>query len=780
VGGASLPETPDPDAAVSAPASTKWRHPATTVILFSLASMGVLSLANAAMLLLSLPEWVLRSAIGLLVIGLPIVVVAAVKQQSGSTVAAPAKPSWLTLRRAVQGGGLAFGGLACITLAFITLRWMGVEPAATLFTKGALEPNDRILVADFSGRPDNSDLSRTLTELIRIDLAQSRAVRPLDPAVVADARVRMVIDPDAPLSTELALEIAQREGVKAVLSGDVAGIGRGYALSVRLLSAADGSLLGAERVTAKGESDLIDAIDHLSAKLRGRIGESLRDVRASPPLERVTTKSLPALRYYTQAMTSAGLQDNQRAGVRMLEQAVALDSMFAMAYRRLAVVYGQTLRPEESRKALRRAFALRTRLPEVERYTVEGLYYASVEYDAAATEAAYRAVLALRPQDPIALVNLAAHQSLTRNWAERETLARQSFAARPGFIAHLNIFYALLLQGHTDEADSLLTQGARRRGTAPEFNLLIDLALARHAYDKAEALIRSAPNLNLIGLSDLLRLRGRFEEAERLLQVELANTVDAPGRHFGATHRLATLRADQGAPLEAIRVLDQFSPDDAQVDEGDLARAELYASLGAVDRARALAAAYEAEWDTGSLRRPHVRAGLHRVAGEIALQEGRFREAVKDFQQVYELSGTCTTCGLARLANAWMMLAQPDSAAGALERMVASHTDGLSLDDARWLPDAHRRLGELYEAQGDTASAIERYRSFVDLWEAADQRLLALAVESRERLVRLEADAPVDISSIDFTMLAADDALMAAVKVKVDRATLYVANLPLG
>ncbi len=63
-------------------------------------------------------------------------------------------------------------------------------------------------------------------------------------------------------------------------------------LSGRVIAVATGDVLVAERTTAGSDQNLIHAVDDLSAKLRERIGESLRTVRSTPPLAQVTTGSL--------------------------------------------------------------------------------------------------------------------------------------------------------------------------------------------------------------------------------------------------------------------------------------------------------------------------------------------------------------------------------------------------------------------------------------------------------------------------------------------------------
>jgi len=90
----------------------------------------------------------------------------------------------------------------------------------------------------------------------------------------------------------LAREVAIREGIKAVVAGDISPAGRQFIVSASLLTAEDGNVLAAFRETARDSSEVIPAVDKLSKRLRAKIGESLKTIRQSPPLERVTTASL--------------------------------------------------------------------------------------------------------------------------------------------------------------------------------------------------------------------------------------------------------------------------------------------------------------------------------------------------------------------------------------------------------------------------------------------------------------------------------------------------------
>ena len=168
---------------------------------------------------------------------------------------------------------------------------------------------------------------------------------------------------------------------------------------------------GAERGAGdrRGRGELLKAIDRLSAKLRERIGESLATIRANPALDQVTTASLPALRKYSRGAPARGSGPVRRRRFRCCEEAVALDTGFAMACRKLAVTLGNTGgRTPRQIAAATRAFPHRDRLPELERDLAVGvLSRLRQDYEPAKVIAAYRSALAIDPDNLVSLNNLA-------------------------------------------------------------------------------------------------------------------------------------------------------------------------------------------------------------------------------------------------------------------------------------------------------------------------------------------------------------------------------------
>src|SRR5205807_2199471 len=294
--------------------------------------------------------------------------------------------------------------------------------------------------------------------------------------------------PGASLDLALARERAQREGAKAVVHGQVDPLGRGYVVSAELVSAADGAALVSVRETAQDDGAIIAAVDRLSGRLRERIGESLKTIRASDPLEQVTTRSVEALRKYSQAVRVSDAADMVRA-TTLLEEAIALDTTFAMAYRKLAVVLSNS-DGAQSRivAAATQAFRHRDRLTPLERDLAEAYYYTRVEYDPTKVELAYRAALEQDPENGVALNNLALHFNELRRFAEAESLTTRGIAVAPTqWALYLNGMQAQIGQGKF--ADAARTAGlfARRAPGNPMTRFVrCFLAAARRDYDSAE------------------------------------------------------------------------------------------------------------------------------------------------------------------------------------------------------------------------------------------------------------------------------------------------------
>ena len=733
-------------------AALRRSHPVRVATLFALAAVGVLSLVRLLVRVLGLPDWAFAGAVVLAAAALPIMLWTGAIERRRARAGAP---HWLTWRRALIAAGSGFGLLGIVTGTHAAMRQLGIGPVGTLVASGVLAQRDRLVLADFENRTRDSTLGPSLTEALRVDLAQSGVIRLLDAAAVGQALTRMGRTPGTPLDPPLARELAQREGAKAVVHGQIDPLGRGYVVSAELESAADGTALVSLRETAQDDGAIIAAVDRLSRKLRERIGESLKTIRASDPLEQVTTGSLEALRKYSQGVRASDAGDMARAAP-LLEQAIALDTTFAMAYRKLAVVLSNS-GGAQSRigVAATQAFRHRDRLTPFERDLAEAYYYSRVDYDPAKTEAAYRAALDHQPENGVALNNLSLLFNSARRFAEAESLAVRGLAVAPNqWALYTNAAVAQIGQAKYAAAARTVTLMEQRSPTNPLRPFLRGfLALAQRHYDSAEVAARSLAETSrdptwessAVGtLAAINLVRGRLGAAEA--QLRRAMLFDeqrgVPGRSIDDAIMIAVMDVHyRNSPDAARREVEEalrrhpLATIPAE-DRSYLGLAWLYADAGHPDRARQLLAEYEATVPEGVRRGQPFRYG---AAAQIAFAEGRIQDAIRGYRKWYD-EDACSVCGLFPLGRAYERAGERDSALAVYERAVTTPGYPRAFEEDATLGPTYRRLGELYEERGQLDKARDYYGRFLDLWKDADPELQPLVRDVKQRLAGLIAE----------------------------------------
>jgi tetratricopeptide (TPR) repeat protein/TolB-like protein len=723
---------------------------------FALAAAGILSMAWWTVQLLGLPDWVFQGAVGLMVAGAPLVLYAgrserrralARSREHSVSLALPGPVKRLTtLRGALLAGVLAFLALSVGTGAFMLLRARGVGPFATLVTSGALPAGGLVVVADFGNQTRDSLLAGAVTEALRIDLSRSPVIRVMEERDIAQVLRRMERAPGTPLDAQLAREVAERQGGATVVAGEVAALGNGFSLTGRVVAVNDGSTLLAVRETAADADGIIAAVDRLSRKLREGIGESLRSIRAGERLQDVTTRSLGALRIYSVA-TEMLRQGRNAEGQRFLEEAVRIDSTFAMAWRGLAVVYNNTQQPRTRvMAASARTYALRDRLPERERLLAIANYHMRVTRDPVQAAATLRQLLATWPDDVSALNNLGTMLRALGRHQEAAAAYRTALAVRPVTPVVGNLILTLSDLGAFASADSVVTEGLRRFPTSPNrWQWKGALALARGDYDAALAATDSGaretdPRARRIAHTQrtaVFEARGQLARAAetRAARAALEMSDGAAGTALQvqverAVTEVALLgqAGDGGRAVDSLLAAHPFETLEPE-DRPYLTLAEFYF----LTRQPAKGQRQLSEW-IAEVPGQRGEAGPEWVRGLALLMEGNPARALPVFRASRGRPFSCSVCALWEIAQAFDAIGQADSA---LTAYLAVVTTPSRFDNAmryRRLAPAHFRLGELYAARGDVERARSHYQAGVALWAQADPPLLPRVDEARRRL----------------------------------------------
>jgi tetratricopeptide (TPR) repeat protein len=763
-------------------ALTTKRNLGKALAIYAASFIAVAILSRAAIIVIGLPDWVFPGSLIVMALGLPVILFTGLVHHQakiarmqatftpGGTmathgtmtqIALKASPV-LTWRRTAIGGAWSVGIFALMVGAWMLLRALGVGPSGSLLAAGALKQNDPILVSDFKSPARDTGLGAVVTEALRGELAQSKSMSIVPTSRIRAMLGRMNLDASARLDFTRAREMATREGIKAIVDGEVLAIGGSRVIQANLIGTQTGDVLASFKETAKTENDVVNAIDQLARDLRERVGESLKNIRATPPYERVTTASLDALRKFVDGQRTYDVGEAAR-GQKLLEEAIALDTSFAMAYRKLAVSYLNDGRLGKGWPLLQKAYDHRGRLSDDERLSLEGYYFTNgPRPDITKGIAAYEQLLELAPDDQTGLINLAVSFEARGENAKAEALFRRSVAIDTlTFQSQAGLIRNLGREGRLDEAGKVATTASQR---LPRSKWQFGFATAEVLWGggKLDSAMRVAEGAmastaepfqraTVLALqARIAAARGKLADADRFAAGQVASSREAGAPEvalvaaLNAATRTAWYRGDRVSASrqldEALKTTPLASIDPLDRPFGPLVDAQV--SVGRVDAAKATLADFtKAYAAVGLLPDTNTRS---RMEGAIALAEKKYDVAVAKFRErSVDMDFNClSTCELPRVAQAFELGGKPDSAIAAYEKYLGTKERGRTYADAMFLGPSLKRLGELYEAKGDRENAAKRYAEFVDLWKNADPELQPTVKDVQSRLARLRSTEP--------------------------------------
>jgi tetratricopeptide (TPR) repeat protein len=504
----------------------------------------------------------------------------------------------------------------------------------------------------------------------------------------------------------------------------------------------------------------VDAVEALSHEIRLRLGESRTAIRASQPLPEVTTRSLDALRRYSQAVDALARGDEERA-VDLAEAAIELDPEFAMAYRLAAVGHFNLGRFSESEQHTTRAYELRDKLSERERLHIEALYAEDILGDPLQAITKYELILSVYPDDGRAANNLAVEAGFVGDDELQYRSGLRAVELDPyTWTGYGNAIWGAFRLNRPAAAESLAHLAAAR-GLSERAARFIWLQRVFEAdWARADAICdsllgattplggyRGSDELNC-GALDIAR--GRIGRAVERLQrggelrgdrgrygdyylaaAWLAHAELLRGRPEEARSRLE--RAVARRPLESIprtdRLLATYWVASSAAQLGDVEAARRYTDAAAADTAE--------YWEAGLLLRLRAAEALARSEYAYALDYDR-RAIQREFGRAWVYDQLYR-------AQAFDALGQRDSAIILYSDVAAPHSMASGFSSQFYylahLPVVQRRLGELFAEVGDMAAAAKHYQAFLELWSDVDLELRPQVEAVRQALERLGAES---------------------------------------
>ena len=252
--------------------------------------------------------------------------------------------------------------------------------AATLYfrTREAtafLTEKDKIVLADFDNKTGDSVFDDTLKQGLSVQLGQSPFLDLLSERKVVETLKQMGRSPDERLTIGVARELCQRTGSKAMLTGSITGLGSQYVIGLKAVNCSTGDTLAEAQEQAPSKEGVLKALDTAAITLRGKLGESLSSVQKyATPVEEATTPSLEALKAYSSGEKTR-FAKGDTASLTFSKRAAELDPKFAMAFRAIARAYSNVSEVGRAAEYARKAYDLREKVSERERFSIEGFYY---------------------------------------------------------------------------------------------------------------------------------------------------------------------------------------------------------------------------------------------------------------------------------------------------------------------------------------------------------------------------------------------------------------------
>jgi tetratricopeptide (TPR) repeat protein len=483
-------------------------------------------------------------------------------------------------------------------------------------------------------------------------------------------------------------------------------------------------LIGEEQAQAGSKEKILDALGEASTKLRSKLGESLASIQKfDTPLQEATTSSLEALKLDNEASIRNNNGDFL-GSIDVTKRAIELDPNFAMAYRGLGVEYGNLGQNELALQYMRKAFELKDRASERERFAITSDYYSYIGQIEKAVES-YQLYEQAYPRDNRPKINLAL---VYLQFGQYDKSVAEALAARDlnpnQYNAYAVAAFAYAAMNRLDEAKAMeLSALQHKLGSVTIHEQLAFIAFSQgdqSTFAKERALAEANPE----GQYDFLQFdatlaasRGQMRHASELFkQVEdKARNLELTDAVTGSVANEALANAMLQNRKAAIKGADDVLKK-SQTPTTLLSVADVYARSGEEAKAEKLLAQAAQQRPEDELIQS---VEVPNVQAIIAMNHHDPQKAL-DLMKKAEPYDRNTTESLYTRAAALLMAGRGPEAVQEFQRILS-----LANSQPTDLYVSLSRLGlaRAYAAQDDKTKSRAAYQDFLGTWKNADSDL---------------------------------------------------------
>ncbi len=323
----------------------------------------------------------------------------------------------------------------------------------------ALADSDVLLLTDFTNTTGDPVFDDTLKQALAVKLEESPYLNILPERRVQEALRLMGREADDRVTPEIAHEICERQGLKALVRGEIAPLGSNYVVTLTADECKSGRALAREQVEASSKEEVLGAVGTAAVEIRHKLGESLASIeKYDAPVETATTSSLEALKAYSrgQKLRSSGREEE---AIPLFKRAIELDPEFAQVYGALGTIYANLKERETAEEYNTRAYELRDQVSEREELYITAHYHSSVTGNADKEIEAYEQFKLAYPRDWTPVNNLSVQYN-ELGWFERAIEeSRIAVELNPGHVfPYTNLAEALRSLNRLTEAKEIYQQ----------------------------------------------------------------------------------------------------------------------------------------------------------------------------------------------------------------------------------------------------------------------------------------------------------------------------------
>jgi eukaryotic-like serine/threonine-protein kinase len=595
-----------------------------------------------------------------------------------------------------------------------------------------LTDKDTIVLADFTNTTGDPLFDDTLKQGLSVQLEQSPFLELISERRVNETLKLMGRAAGDRLAPEVTREVCLRTGSKAMLTSSIAGLGSQYVIGLKAVNCDTGDVLAEAQEQASGKEAVLKALDAAAVSMRSKLGESLSSVQKyATPLREATTPSLEALKIYSLGMKTWSTKGATGA-LPFLKRAVELDPAFAEAYASISAAYANVNEVGRAAENARKAYELREKVSELERYAIETNYHEGATGD---LEKATQ-VLALwqqtYPRDPRPVRDLGFMFASLGNQEQALEHAREALLMGPKsdlYYFALGVDYLDL--NRLDEAEAVFKE-AEQRKLESEFLLASRYQLAFVKGDRTQMTQVAATAMGKPGAEDLLLAAqaeteawyGKLKNARELTQGAMESAEHNDAKETAGTYQAeAALREVESGNRERARAdVNVAMKLPANRDVRSIA-ALVLARAGDTAGAEKLATQLDRTFPQDTLVQ---RFWLPSIRAAVALQRKDPNRAIEllKLNSAIELGAPAALqvvlCPVYLRGEAYLMLHDGNRAAGEFQKFIDRR--GL-VGNFQWGALARLGLARAYAMQGDAVKARAAYQDFLSLWKDADPEI---------------------------------------------------------